>query len=60
MLVVLSRLGAAERIAFVLHDAFAVPFNEIAPVLGRHPDHHQEAGQPGPAAGPRPPRGGSG
>lgn len=37
MLVVLSRLGAAERIAFVLHDAFAVPFNEIAPVLGRTP-----------------------
>jgi RNA polymerase sigma-70 factor (ECF subfamily) len=35
MLVVLERLGPAERVAFVLHDMFAVPFDEIAPVLGR-------------------------
>jgi len=35
MLVVLDRLGPAERVAFVLHDLFAVPFDEIAPVLGR-------------------------
>lgn len=35
MLVVLDRLGPAERVAFVLHDMFAVPFDEIAPVLGR-------------------------
>jgi RNA polymerase sigma-70 factor (ECF subfamily) len=37
MLVVLARLGPAERIAFVLHDAFAVPFDEIGQVLGRTP-----------------------
>ena len=35
LLVVLARLGPAERIAFVLHDLFAVPFDEIAPVVGR-------------------------
>ena len=37
MLVVLDRLGPAERLAFVLHDVFAVPFEEIAPILGRSP-----------------------
>jgi RNA polymerase sigma-70 factor (ECF subfamily) len=37
LLVVLDRLTPAERLAFVLHDMFAVPFNEIAPVLGRSP-----------------------
>jgi RNA polymerase sigma-70 factor (ECF subfamily) len=37
LLVVLDRLGPAERIAFVLHDMFAVPFDEIAPVVGRTP-----------------------
>jgi len=37
LLVVLARLGPAERIAFVLHDLFAVPFDEIGPVLGRTP-----------------------
>ncbi|WP_410571757.1 sigma-70 family RNA polymerase sigma factor [Amycolatopsis sp. cmx-4-61] len=35
LLVVLDALGPAERVAFVLHDMFAVPFDEIAPVLGR-------------------------
>ncbi|MFD7256422.1 sigma-70 family RNA polymerase sigma factor [Streptomyces sp. NPDC059874] len=35
LLVVLDTLGPAERLAFVLHDMFAVPFDEIAPVLGR-------------------------
>ncbi|MFJ3200154.1 sigma-70 family RNA polymerase sigma factor [Streptomyces sp. NPDC086989] len=35
LLVVLGALGPAERLAFVLHDLFAVPFDEIAPVLGR-------------------------
>ena len=35
MLVVLDRLNPAERVAFVLHDLFAVPFEEIAPVVGR-------------------------
>ncbi|MGH3410749.1 MAG: sigma-70 family RNA polymerase sigma factor, partial [Streptosporangiaceae bacterium] len=37
LLVVLDRLGPAERIAFVLHDMLAVPFGEIAPVLDRTP-----------------------
>jgi len=37
MLVVLERLAPAERLAFVLHDVFAVPFDEIAPIVGRSP-----------------------
>src|ERR1700733_9972449 len=37
MLVVLDALAPAERVAFVLHDLFAVPFDEIAPVVGRSP-----------------------
>jgi len=35
LLVVLDTLTPAERLAFVLHDMFAVPFEEIAPVVGR-------------------------
>jgi RNA polymerase sigma factor (sigma-70 family) len=35
LLVVLDTLGPAERVAFVLHDLFAVPFEEIAPLVGR-------------------------
>ena len=35
VLVVLQKLGPAERLAFVLHDLFAMPFEEIAPILGR-------------------------
>jgi len=35
MLVVLDRLTPPERVAFVLHDLFAVPFDEIAPTLSR-------------------------
>jgi RNA polymerase sigma factor (sigma-70 family) len=35
LLVVLDRLAPAERLAFVLHDMFAVPFEEIAPLVGR-------------------------
>ncbi|WP_433259822.1 sigma-70 family RNA polymerase sigma factor [Actinosynnema sp. CS-041913] len=35
LLVVLNALGPAERVAFVLHDLFAVPFDEIAPIVGR-------------------------
>src|SRR6187431_1750157 len=35
MLVVLEHLTPAERLAFVLHDMFAVPFDEIAPMVGR-------------------------
>src|SRR3954454_8879393 len=37
LMVVLDALGPAERLAFVLHDLFAVPFDEIAEVLGRSP-----------------------
>jgi RNA polymerase sigma factor (sigma-70 family) len=35
LLVVLDTLGPDERVAFVLHDTFAVPFDRIAPVVGR-------------------------
>ncbi|MFE2751673.1 sigma-70 family RNA polymerase sigma factor [Actinosynnema sp. NPDC059335] len=35
LLVVLDTLTPAERVAFVLHDAFAVPFDRIAPIVGR-------------------------
>jgi RNA polymerase sigma-70 factor (ECF subfamily) len=35
--VVLETLAPAERLAFVLHDMFGVPFEEIAPLVGRHP-----------------------
>jgi RNA polymerase sigma-70 factor (ECF subfamily) len=38
LLVVLDTLTPAERLAFVLHDMFAVPFDEIAPVVGRSPE----------------------
>jgi len=38
MLVVLDTLTPAERLAFVLHDMFAVPFDEIAPIVGRSPE----------------------
>ena len=37
LLVVLDALTPAERLAFVLHDLFAVPFDEIAAILGRSP-----------------------
>jgi RNA polymerase sigma-70 factor (ECF subfamily) len=37
LLVVLETLTPAERLAFVLHDMFAVPFDEIAPMVGRSP-----------------------
>jgi RNA polymerase sigma-70 factor (ECF subfamily) len=35
LLVVLDRLAPAERLAFVLHDLFDMPFEEIAPIVGR-------------------------
>jgi RNA polymerase sigma-70 factor, ECF subfamily len=35
LVVVLDTLTPAERVAFVLHDIFAVPFEEIAPIVGR-------------------------
>jgi RNA polymerase sigma-70 factor (ECF subfamily) len=37
LLVILDTLTPAERLAFVLHDMFAVPFEEIAPIVGRSP-----------------------
>jgi len=44
LLVVLDLLSPAERIAFVLHDMFAVPFDQIAPILGRSPDTAKKLG----------------
>ena len=38
LLVVLETLTPAERLAFVLHDLFGVPFEEIAPIVGRSPE----------------------
>jgi RNA polymerase sigma-70 factor (ECF subfamily) len=37
LLVVLEALTPAERVAFVLHDMFAVPFEEVAAIVGRSP-----------------------
>jgi RNA polymerase sigma factor (sigma-70 family) len=38
LLVVLETLSPAERLAFVLHDMFAVPFEQIAPIVDRSPE----------------------
>jgi RNA polymerase sigma-70 factor, ECF subfamily len=38
LLVVLERLSPPERLAFVLHDIFAMPFDEIAPIVDRSPE----------------------
>src|SRR5436305_1686743 len=38
LFVVLDQLGPPERLAFVLHDIFAVPFDEIARIMDRSPD----------------------
>jgi RNA polymerase sigma factor (sigma-70 family) len=38
LLVVLETLSPAERLAFVLHDMFSVPFSEIGAIMGRSPD----------------------
>ncbi len=38
LLVVLETLTPAERVAFVLHDVFGLPFEDIAPVVSRSPD----------------------
>ena len=37
LLVVLEKLAPAERVAFVLHDVFGAPFEEIGPIVGRTP-----------------------
>ena len=51
LLVVLETLAPAERLAFVLHDMFAVPFDEIAPIVDRSRRRRPAARQPGPAPG---------
>jgi RNA polymerase sigma-70 factor (ECF subfamily) len=38
LLVILETLEPAERLAFVLHDMFAVPFSQIAPIVDRSPE----------------------
>jgi RNA polymerase sigma factor (sigma-70 family) len=62
LLVVLDRLTPAERVAFVLHDMFAVPFDEIAPIVDRtapttkklasRARHRINGGDPEPGAAP--------
>jgi RNA polymerase sigma-70 factor (ECF subfamily) len=42
LLVVLDLLSPAERVAFVLHDVFAVPFDDVAEILGRTPDSSRQ------------------
>ena len=63
LLVVLDTLAPAERLAFVLHDMFGLPFEEIAPMAGRTPAAARQLasrarrrvqGADGPGAGPRP------
>ena len=44
MLVVLETLPPAERLPFVLHDTFAVPFEEIAPIVRRSPEATRQLG----------------
>ena len=48
LLVVLDTLAPAERLAFVLHDIFAMPFDEIAAMVGRSPAATRPARQPRP------------
>ena len=55
LLVVLETLAPAERVAFVLHDMFDLPFDQIGPDRGALPGRGPPAGQPRP-----PPRAGSG
>jgi RNA polymerase sigma-70 factor (ECF subfamily) len=38
LMVILDKLDPAERLAFVLHDLFGLPFDEIAPIVARTPD----------------------
>jgi RNA polymerase sigma factor (sigma-70 family) len=49
MLVVLETLAPAERVAFVLHDVFGVPFDEIAPIVGRTPPAARQLASRAPA-----------
>jgi RNA polymerase sigma-70 factor (ECF subfamily) len=43
-MVVLDKLTPEQRVAFVLHDAFSVPFGEIAGILGCTPDAARQHG----------------
>jgi hypothetical protein len=49
MLVVLDRLTPAERLAFVLHDTFVFPFDEVAAIPGRSATAGEAAHKPRPA-----------
>src|SRR5918996_6278429 len=51
--VVLDALSPAERLAFVLHDMFAVPFDEIAALVERSPEAAPQPPPPAPRPGPR-------
>ena len=53
LLVVLDMLGPAERLAFVLHDLFGVPFEEVAGSSTTSTAAADDAGQPGPPEGTR-------
>src|SRR5512132_3070922 len=52
LLVVLEELAPAERLALVLHDSFAVPFEEIAAILGRSPAAARQLASRPPPPGP--------
>ena len=52
LLVVLDSLTPAERVAFVLHDIFAIPFDAIAPIAGRTPTGGPATGEPCTSPGP--------
>src|SRR5262249_41152229 len=58
LLVVLDTLAPAERLAFVLHDMFAMPFEEIAPIVERSPAATPPPAPTGHRAGPARRRGG--
>lgn len=45
LLVVLDTLAPPERLAFVLHDMFGVPFDEIAPIVERSPEAARQIGR---------------
>jgi len=53
LLVVLGTLTPAGRLAFVLHDMFDLPFDEIGPIVGRSPGRGTPARQPRPPPGTR-------
>ena len=53
LLVILQTLTPAERLAFVLHDMFDLPYAEIAPIVGPHREHRGAARSARPSAGAR-------